>query len=117
MDISSADIRLGDCWGSYYNDNDEGVSGAIAFTQVGETVLRDSNCILESHQLSVVTEGQMSHNPRRPLLAYVVMFCLEKDIVAMNTINILASIQMIKNKIKRRILHPKRTIKKLFKIN
>lgn len=117
LDMSSADIRLGDCWGSYYNDNDEGVSGAIAFTQVGETTLQDSNCILESHQLSVVTEGQMSHNPRRPLLAYVVMFCLEKDIATMNTIKILASIQMIKNKFKRRILHPKRTIKKLFKIN
>lgn len=32
-DKSSADIRIGDLWGETYKDNEEGVSGIVAFTK------------------------------------------------------------------------------------
>ena len=60
-DKSSADIRIGDMWGETYKDNEDGVSCAIAFTEKGDEVLRDSNCDLVSHPFEVVAEGQM-HN-------------------------------------------------------
>lgn len=33
---SSADIRIGDCWGKFYQNDDDGVSSVIVFTEKGE---------------------------------------------------------------------------------
>ena len=56
---SSADIRIGDLWGKTYNDDEDGVSGAVAFTQKGNEVLKQCNCELVEHSFDVVAEGQM----------------------------------------------------------
>ena len=63
-DRSSADIRIGDLWGSTYADNEDGVSAAVAFTEVGDAVLRQSGCKLIEHPFDVVAEGQMKKNVR-----------------------------------------------------
>lgn len=56
---SSADIRIGDLWGKTYQDDEEGVSAAIAFTQQGDEVLHQCNCSLVEHPFDVVAEGQI----------------------------------------------------------
>lgn len=56
---SSADIRIGDLWGKTYQDNEDGVSAAIAFTEKGNEVLKQCNCTLIEHPFDVVAEGQM----------------------------------------------------------
>lgn len=63
-DRSSADIRIGDLWGSTYADNEDGVSAAVAFTETGDAVLRQSGCLLIDHPFEVVAEGQMKKNIR-----------------------------------------------------
>lgn len=60
---SSADIRVGDLWGKTYKNNEEGVSAAIAFTKIGDELLRQCNCTLVKHSFEVVAEGQMKTSP------------------------------------------------------
>lgn len=62
-DHSSADIRIGDLWGSTYKDDEDGVSGAVAFTEKGNTILKECNCELMEHTFDVVAEGQMKTCP------------------------------------------------------
>lgn len=62
-DKSSADIRIGDLWGKTYQDNEDGVSAAIAFTEKGNVVLKQCNCSLIRHPFEVVAEGQMKTCP------------------------------------------------------
>lgn len=61
-DKSSADIRIGDFWGSTYSDNQEGVSSVVAFTEKGNSILQHLDCVFEEHPFKVVAEGQMKNN-------------------------------------------------------
>lgn len=60
---SSADIRIGDLWGKTYQDNQDGVSGAVAFTEKGKDILQHINCELTEHPFEIVAEGQMKVCP------------------------------------------------------
>ena len=73
---SSADIRVGDFWGELYKDNDEGVSCAIAFTDKGMEVLKNSNCELKEHPFEIVTEGQLKENIKFPQKLHAVLLSL-----------------------------------------
>ena len=65
-DQSSADIRIGDAWGSHYKEEEKGVSAAIAFTEKGDELLQRCNCELEELSFDVVAEGQMKMRVRYP---------------------------------------------------
>lgn len=58
-DKSSADIRIGDMWGDTYKDNEDGVSCAIAFTNLGKTVLTNLNCEIIPYSFETVASGQL----------------------------------------------------------
>lgn len=75
---SSADIRIGDLWGKTYQDNEDGVSAAIAFTKKGNDVLTQCNCTFVEHSFDIVAERQMKHLPNKNLLYVFVMRCLRK---------------------------------------
>lgn len=77
-DKSSADVRIGDLWGKTYQDNEDGVSAAIAFTEKGEDVLKQSNCTLVEYPFEVVAEGQMKYAPVKGKLYSKIMFALGK---------------------------------------
>lgn len=62
---SSADIRIGDLWGKTYKDDEDGVSGAVAFTEKGNEILKRCNSELVEHTFDVVAEGQMKTCPKR----------------------------------------------------
>ena len=76
---SSADIRIGDLWGTTYNDNEDGVSGAVAFTEKGNEILKQCNCELVEHTFEVVAEGQMNENPQRPFISSFIIKLLKKN--------------------------------------
>lgn len=61
-DQSSADIRIGDFWGSKFRKDDLGVNSVIAFTDKGEKFLSSLDCTFIEQSLEVVTEGQLKHN-------------------------------------------------------
>lgn len=78
-DHSSADIRIGDLWGKTYQENEDGVSAAIAFTEEGENVLKQCNCTLVEHPLETVAEGQMNTCPKPPMMYRLNMLLLRSN--------------------------------------
>ena len=62
---SSADLRIGDMWGDYYKDNEEGVTGLLVLTEKGKILLNEleGTCHFEPQDTSLVTEGQMAVPP------------------------------------------------------
>ena len=69
---SSADIRIGDAWGKTFNDNEEGVSAAISFTEKGKSYLQLSNCEIEEYSFDIIAENQMSVSPKRNRLHTII---------------------------------------------
>lgn len=76
---SSADIRIGDLWGETYKDDEDGVSCAIAFTEKGESVLRQTNCELTPHPFGVVAEGQLRESPKPLPITSAIFKKLKKE--------------------------------------
>lgn len=91
---SSADIRIGDLWGKTYIDNEDGVSGAVAFTEKGNNILKQCNCELVEHTFNVVAEGQMKSHPKKPEI-------YERLLQLLRTQDILAVVKFLNNANKR----------------
>lgn len=99
---SSADIRIGDLWGTTYSSNEEGVSALVAFTEKGQELIKMlRNVTLIEHPFEIVSEGQMQANAQHKELSKIVMFLLRNDI-ALDSIIFKATMlcQRIINKIK-----------------
>lgn len=78
-DKSSADIRIGDFWGSTYAKDEDGVSSVIAFTEKGNETLKELDCTFEEHPFEVVAEGQMKKNAGRHFLSSIVSMWLKSS--------------------------------------
>ena len=78
-DRSSADIRIGDLWGKTYQNDEDGVSVAVAFTEKGDEILRKCSCVLIAHPFNVVAEGQMMGLPQYEKMGELIMKMLRSD--------------------------------------
>lgn len=72
-DQSSADIRIGDAWGTAYKDDECGVSAVLSNTQKGVNILKKSNCTFVEHTLALILEGQQKKCPKRHVAYDMVM--------------------------------------------
>lgn len=71
---SSADIRVGDCWGKEYKNNKEGVSAVLALTEKGSALMDDLKaCSIYEKELSIVAEGQLRTTVIKPFVRMVVL--------------------------------------------
>lgn len=114
-DKSSADIRIGDLWGKTYINNEDGVSGAIAFTAKGNDILHSINCELVEHPFEVVAEGQMKTCPVRISVYENILNALkDKNKTIEDAYRILQSYKHKQIQIGR-IKHPLRTMKNIIK--
>lgn len=112
---SSADIRIGDLWGKTYNDDEDGVSGAVAFTQKGNEVLKQCNCELVEHSFDVVAEGQMKTCPQRIGAYNKILETLKNDSKNIqDACHILAAYRKQQRQLER-IKHPVRSFKNIIK--
>jgi coenzyme F420-reducing hydrogenase beta subunit len=67
MYASSADIRIGDAWGSAYEKNEEGVSAVLTFTDKGKAWLdKCENLKKEDITIDLLCEDQMPESPKMP---------------------------------------------------
>lgn len=101
---SSADIRIGDLWGKTYQDNEDGVSAAIAFTEKGDGILKQCNCTLIEHPFDLVAEGQMKNMPVRGLYYNFVMTCLKATAITVKAPSLLLLFNLKLRRIYKRIL-------------
>ncbi len=76
---SSADIRLGDAWGNLYKNNEEGVSIIIAFSDKGNSILKQCDCELVEHQLDDIADDQLRQSFNEPLERELVIGLLKKE--------------------------------------
>ena len=112
---SSADIRIGDLWGKTYNDDEDGVSGAVAFTQKGNEVLKQCNCELVEHSFDVVAEGQMKTCPQRIGAYNKIIETLKNDSKNIqDACHILTTYRKQQRQLER-IKHPVRSFKNIIK--
>ena len=114
-DKSSADIRICDLWGKTYQDNEDGVSGAIAFTEKGAEILRQTNSTLIEHPFDVVAEGQMKTCPKMLPLREHIIACLKDENKSVDD-----AVKIIDDYHKRqrninRLKHPARTLYHIIK--
>ena len=112
---SSADIRIGDLWGKTYNGDEDGVSGAVAFTQKGNEVLKQCNCELVEHSFDVVAEGQMKTCPQRIGAYNKILETLKNDSKNIqDACHILTTYRKQQRQLER-IKHPVRSFKNIIK--
>lgn len=112
---SSADIRIGDLWGKTYNDDEDGVSGAVAFTQKGNEVLKQCNCELVEHSFDVVADGQMKTCPQRIGAYNKILETLKNDSKNIqDACHILTTYRKQQRQLER-IKHPVRSFKNIIK--
>lgn len=83
---SSADIRVGDLWGSKYSNTKEGVSAVLALTQKGKSITEESYLHLEELPVDIVAEAQMEHRTKKHVAYDYVMSALRKDNTKLNVI-------------------------------
>lgn len=112
-DHSSADIRIGDLWGKTYNEDEDGVSGAVAFTTKGNKVLKQCNCELVEHTFDVVAEGQMKTCPIIEPVYPKVLGCLKNPVTTIEAVYNVLSLYRKKQKIFFYLTHPIKGIKKI----
>lgn len=79
-DHSAADIRIGDAWGSHYNNNQEGVNSLITFTEKGLEYVEKlgQSCIFEELPFETVADAQMRSNCGKAYTSNYVMRILCK---------------------------------------
>lgn len=113
-DKSSADIRIGDLWGKTYQENEDGVSAAIAFTEKGDEVLHQCNCTFVEHPFEVVAEGQMKTCPKKTNVNKKMMKVLTDNNPMKYVVSRLDIYQKQERWI-RRLSHPMQTINNFIK--
>ena len=112
-DQSSADIRIGDLWGKAYQDNEEGVSAAIAFTEKGNEILKRCHCTLVEHPFEVVAEGQMKKAPKVRSYYNKTMDLLREETISVFRIANFIAIQRKLRYYVTFLLNPIQTLKKI----
>lgn len=106
---SSADIRLGDCWGKKYAKDKKGVSTVIALTDLGAKVLGQLNtCEFVEEGLECVTEGQYKKPVSKPFIRSKVIKMLRSKPSLKTIHTIMCKPYMLMNV-------PKRVVRKLIK--
>ena len=112
-DKSSADIRIGDLWGKTYQDDEDGVSAAIAFTEKGNEVLKQCDCVLIKHPFEIVAEGQMKNKVPIPHIHSTVLSMLRDKSQNTNKIKYIIDKHLLIKKLRYYCLHPYSMINKL----
>lgn len=100
---SSADIRIGDCWGKAYENDDDGVSSVLVFTEKGERLLRNLNCEFIPQPLELVTEGQLTRSPHRPAEYEFTLRLLRNSRLSLPRINRILYFISLYKRIKRKL--------------
>lgn len=112
-DHSAADIRIGDLWGTKYEENEDGVSAVVIFTQKGKQILLHTNCVLVSEPLKVVAEGQIRDKLSIPFLRSKVIAMLREDSVSLGEIKGVADRYYFIKRLGYYLLHPFCVVNKL----
>jgi len=114
-DQSSADIRIGDAWGSHYQNDEKGVSTAIAFSEKGHDLLKICQCVLELLPFEVVAEGQMKECPQRKPTTRKIMRALMQESTTIEDLDLILKRFSTKKKLINKVMHPMQALSWILK--
>lgn len=100
---SAADIRIGDCWGKKYENDEDGVSSVLAFTEKGEWVLKNLHCELIPQTTELVTEGQLVQSPHFPSEYNFTLRLLGNSHLSLSNISRILHVLSLYKRIKRKL--------------
>lgn len=101
---SMADIRIGDLWGDTFKTDDKGVSGVVAFTTLGKSIIENlTDCEIKQIDNAIVNEGQMKKNIHDATLRPLVISYLKSNNPKASCLRGIVMMQRIINKAKRTI--------------
>lgn len=104
---SSADIRIGDLWGTKFRTDEKGVSGVLTFTEKGERLLHDIPLLhIESCDLKSVVEGQMKEAPALPRMRSQVLDMLRENQITLQEIIRFIQPMLRKKRIRKLLTNP-----------
>lgn len=109
-DQSSADIRIGDAWGSHYQEDEKGVSVAITFTEKGHELLKMCQCVLEPLPFEVVAEGQMKQCAQRNPMTEIIMSALIQEDSTIEDLKLILKRYYRKKAVIDKMMHPVHTL-------
>ena len=107
--------RLGDAWGFHYDNNEDGVSCAIAFTAKGNELLHRLNCTLEELSFDTVCEWQMKKCANKPHFNKKMMSMLKDETIEIEEIMDKSETFLRWMRLKDRLMNPRRTIMNILK--
>ena len=87
LNNSSADIRLGDFWGSSYSKVDDGVNSILVFTSKGLQIINDIDITIVNHTLKEACEGQMHKPVNKPWFYTICSWTLRLPFIKLSTIH------------------------------
>lgn len=113
---SSADIRIGDLWGTTYKDDEKGVSALVTFTDKGQAIVKQlKDVTLVEHPFDVVAEGQMKENVMAAPQYQKVMKKLQDEHITIEEIFSWIREDERRRRFKRIICNPSKSLKKILK--
>lgn len=96
MTSSAADIRIGDLWGTKYEDDELGVNGILVMNECGDIILKQlKSCNIFSESIEVVTESQMKNCATRVSSNKLVTYLLKTNISLRNLDRIASLLELI----------------------
>ena len=116
LDNSAADLRVGDLWGSRYQDNEQGVSALIPFTERGQNIVEIlQGCHISEISFETAAEGQMRENARQPGNYDHIMSLLRNPKISLRQIERYVTRRKQLTRIVNHARHPTATMRKLIK--
>ena len=116
LDNSAADLRVGDLWGSRYQDNEQGVSALIPFTERGQNIVEIlQGCHISEISFETAAEGQMRENARQPGNYDHIMSLLRNPKISLRQIERYVTRREQLTRIVNHARHPAATMRKLIK--
>ena len=116
LDNSAADLRVGDLWGSRYQDNEQGVSALIPFTERGQNIVEIlQGCHISEISFETAAEGQMRENARQPGNYDHIMSLLRNPKISLRQIERYVTRREQLTRIVNHARHPTATMRKLIK--
>lgn len=91
---SSADLRIGDLWGTSYQENQDGVSALVSFTSKGNDVIKILQDVhLMEHPFKVVAEGQIENKLKEPrIIRKIILSLLRNEFISIKNITLIMRI-------------------------
>lgn len=116
LDNSAADLRVGDLWGSRYQDNEQGVRALIPFTERGQNIVEIlQGCHISEISFETARRDKCGRTPDNPAIMITSWSLLRNPKISLRQIERYVTRREQLTRIVNHARHPTATMRKLIK--